>query len=59
MQPVHNLLNNLVWSADCGNICMTMCDGEVLFQDGIYTTIDVEKAIAEADACRRKILEML
>ncbi|MBQ6294636.1 MAG: amidohydrolase [Firmicutes bacterium] len=59
MQPVHNLLNNLVWSADSGNICLTMCDGQVLYRDGEYLTIDVEKAMAEADACRRKILAML
>ncbi|MCR4804873.1 MAG: amidohydrolase [Clostridia bacterium] len=59
MQPVHSLLNNVVWSADSSNICLTMCDGQVLYKDGEYLTIDVEKAIAEADACRRKILEML
>ena len=59
MQPVHSLLNNLVWSADSGNICLTMCDGKVLYQDGMYLTIDVEKAVAEADACRRRILSQL
>lgn len=59
MQPVHNLLNNLVWSADSGNIRMTMCDGRVLYRDGEYLTIDAAKAAAEAETCRRRILSQL
>ena len=48
MTPVHNLKNNLVYSADNGDVVLTMVDGKVLYKDGEYTTIDVEKVKAEA-----------
>ena len=59
MQPVHNLLNNIVWSASNANVVLTMCDGRVLYKDGEFMTIDVEKAIAEANLATKKILEKL
>ena len=55
LQPVHDLLNNLVWSADSGNVALTMCDGRVLYKDGVWETIDVEKAIAGAGEAIRRI----
>ena len=57
MQPIHNAINNLVYSADGKDVCLTMVDGRVLYQDGEYKTIDVEKAIIETDNARKKILE--
>ena len=45
MAPVHDLVNNLVYSADAGNILMTMVDGKILYKDGEYVTIDKEKTI--------------
>jgi 5-methylthioadenosine/S-adenosylhomocysteine deaminase len=38
---------------------MTMVDGEVLYENGEFTTIDIEKAIAEADEATAQILEKL
>ena len=59
MQPVHDALNNVVWSASNANVVLTMCDGRVLYKDGEFMTIDVEKAIAEANLATKKILEKL
>ena len=59
MQPVHNILNNLVFSASGDNVVLTMADGQVLYQNGEYKTIDVEKAAFETDRARRKILSEL
>ena len=59
MQPVHDVLNNVVWSASNANVVLTMCDGRVLYKDGEFMTIDVEKAIAEANLATKKILEKL
>ena len=59
MQPVHNLLNNVVWSASNANIVLTMCDGRVLYKDGEFMTIDVEKSVWEANEATKKILEKL
>ena len=46
MAPVHDLINNIVYSADAGNIRMTMVDGKILYKDGEYVTIDKNKTIA-------------
>lgn len=59
MQPVHNMLNNLVYSASGTDVRLTMADGNVLYEDGVYPTIDIEKTVFEADAAMKKILAAL
>ncbi|MCI9638989.1 MAG: amidohydrolase [Emergencia sp.] len=59
MHPVHNMLNNIVYSATDGDIVMTMADGKVLYKDGEYTTIDIEKTIFETEAATAAILKQL
>lgn len=59
MYPVHELLNNLVYSASGTDILMTMADGRVLYENGEYMTIDVCKAIYEVNAATAKILKLL
>lgn len=59
MHPVHDMCANLVYSASPQDIVMTMVDGEVLYENGEFTTIDIEKAIAEADEATAQILEKL
>lgn len=56
MNPVHNLKNNLVYSASGSDVIMTMVDGKVLYEDGEYTTIDIEEVIREADRVTKEIL---
>jgi 5-methylthioadenosine/S-adenosylhomocysteine deaminase len=38
---------------------LTMVDGKVLYRDGAWTTIDVERAQAETDAATKAILAQL
>lgn len=59
MHPVHNLLNNVVYSATDSNIAMTIVDGKILYKDGEYTTIDIEKTIFEAEKATAGILKQL
>ena len=59
LHPVHSMLNNLVYSACDGDIVLTMADGKVLYQDGQYTTIDIEKTIFETEAAAAGILKQL
>lgn len=59
MRPVHNLLNNVVYSASGNDIAMTMVDGKVLYENGIYTTIDIEKVIYEVENATENILKQL
>lgn len=59
MQPVHNMINNLVYSANGKDVVLTMVDGKVLYKDGEYTTIDVEETYREVEEARVKILSQL
>jgi 5-methylthioadenosine/S-adenosylhomocysteine deaminase len=47
MQPTHNPVNNLVYAAQGTDVVLTMVDGVVLYRDGLYLTIDIERVIAE------------
>jgi 5-methylthioadenosine/S-adenosylhomocysteine deaminase len=59
MQPVHNALNNLVYSAQGSDVELTMVDGRVLYRDGEWPTIDVERAGAQTQAAAQTILSLL
>ena len=59
MYPVHNLATNLVYSASGSDVVMTMVDGRVLYEDGEYATIDIEKAKADVTSETEKILAQL
>lgn len=56
MRPIHNVLNNLVYSADGKDVVLTMVDGQVLYQDGEYKTLDINKVMAETEAVVEKML---
>lgn len=59
MHPVHNMLNNVVYSASGSDIIMTMADGRILYENGRYYTIDIERVIYEAERATKKILNAL
>lgn len=59
MVPVHHLANNIVYSASGSDVILTMADGQVLWQDGEYKTIDIEKTMAEAQNAAFRILKQL
>jgi len=59
MHPQTNLLNNLVYSAHGDDVCLTMVDGAVLYRDGEFPTIDVERAQFETDAATASIIARL
>ena len=56
MNPVHDIANNLVFSADPSDIKMTVCDGEVLYSDGNFAHLDIEKIVTEAKIQTDRIL---
>ena len=59
MHPNHDMANALIYSADGKDVCLTMCDGRVLYRDGEYATIDIEKTIFEAEKAKQTILSKL
>jgi 5-methylthioadenosine/S-adenosylhomocysteine deaminase len=56
MYPVHNMVTNIVYSASGSDILLTMVDGKVLYKNGEYLTIDLEKAIYNAEKETKRIL---
>lgn len=48
MNPVSDMRSNLVYSAEGSDVVLTMVDGKVLYKDGEYKTIDIERALYEA-----------
>ncbi len=59
MYPVHNLINNVVYSASGSDVVLTMVDGKVLYDNGNYRTIDIEKTIYQVEKATKRILERL
>lgn len=59
MHPVHNLLNNILYSASGSDVIMTMVDGNILYENGEYKTIDIEKTIFQAEKATEEILKSL
>lgn len=59
MQPTHNILNNLVYSACGKDVCMTMVDGRVLYKAGEFKTIDIEKVMHDTNKAKDRILAKL
>lgn len=59
LQPEYDLLNNLVYSASGNDVVLTMADGRVLYRDGDYPLLDVERVAYECERSRRRILGAL
>ena len=57
--PVHDVLNNLVFSASGADVCLTMVDVRVLYRDGVYPTLDLERIYSDAERIRTRILAQL
>lgn len=55
MYPDFDVLNNLVYSANKGDVVLTMVDGNVLYKNGEFTAIDVEKIGAEVSRLVREV----
>ena len=47
LMPCHNVLNALCFSAKGGDVAMTMVQGQILYQNGRFPTIDLQKVVEE------------
>jgi len=59
MYPAHDLVNNLVYSASGSDVVLTMVDGKVLYREGEFLTIDMEKVRFETKRSIDRIVEAL
>lgn len=56
MQPVDNLISNLVYSANCNDVYFTMIGGKVVYDNGIYNIgEDIRTIMQNANKIRQKI----
>ena len=56
MKATYSLLNNLIYSASGNDVVLTMVDGRVLYRDGVYTTLDIERIQYECERIRRRVM---
>ncbi len=47
--PCHDVAENLAFSAHGSNVVMNMCRGKVIYKDGEFLTIDIERVRKEMD----------
>ena len=45
--PCHDVEENLVYSAKGSNVCMNMARGNIIYENGVFHTLDVERIRAE------------
>lgn len=55
MQPENNIVRNLVYSGDNSIVKMTMIDGKILYEDGRYTTLDLDEVIRECNKYKKDL----
>ena len=59
LQPIHDLLANILFSAQSSDICLSMIDGNIVYKNGEITSIDTEKVIYEVNRISKKIVSEL
>ena len=57
--PCHDVLANLVFSAQGSDVVLTMVDGDVIYRDGKYKTVDINKVYDKIRYYLPKILEKI
>ena len=55
MQPLHNIPKNLVYSGSKQNVYMTVVNGNVLYENGRFLTVDAAEVYARAEKLVREI----
>ena len=59
MKIIYNLLCDLVCAVSGNDVVLTMVDGRVLYRDGSYPTLDIERINYECEKSRQRILGAL
>lgn len=58
MQPVHNILKNIVYSGSKQNVIMTMINGKILYENGTFYVSDSPESIyRNAEQIRQRIIK--
>ena len=54
--PCSDPLSNLLYSAQAADVCLTMADGRILYENGEYLTLDRDRILREARQAARRLL---
>ncbi len=54
--PNTDPLSNLLYSAQGGDVCLTMVDGRVLYENGEFATLDRDRILFEARKAAKRLL---
>ncbi|MCD7757460.1 MAG: amidohydrolase [Clostridiales bacterium] len=49
LTPCHDVVENLVYAARGGDVCLTMARGKVLYENGVFFTLDLDKIKSEVE----------
>ena len=55
LMPVHNVVSALAYSVQASDVCLTMVDGEILYENGEFKTIDKEKVSHGIKKCYERL----
>ena len=58
-QPDHQILSHLMYSSLGSDVVLTMIDGQIVYRNGEYLTIDMEQVFFEVKASKSRILSEL
>ncbi len=56
MRPLYSPQSAVAYAARGGDVRLTMVNGKILYENGQFTTIDVERAIREADGFAKALV---
>lgn len=56
--PNINTMALITYSAQASDVCMTMVNGKVLYENGEYRTLDKERIIFEANRCSKRLFNL-
>jgi len=57
MTPDYDTLSNVIYSAGASDICMTMVDGKIVYKNGVYQGIDIDRVRHEVTKRQKRLLE--
>jgi len=55
LNPVHDMANNLVYAGSSRDIMMTIVDGMVVYEEGSFPSVDIERVVFETERSRARI----
>lgn len=56
MQPLNNIVKNVVYSGSKQNVRMTMVEGKILYEDGVFRCCDPEEIYEKSNKIIRRIM---